>query len=179
VRVTTENSTDTSTATDEQETPAPEAEVTNEQEAEAKETTTEDASSEDEALDPKVLRDLLTKTRAEAANYRTRLRETETKLSEAKTPEEFEKALTEEREKNAALERAVLVANVAREFELPQELAELLQGDDDEALKKHAKALQKFVTPNNPESLDGGLNPSGVEEFDPVAEARKARARRY
>jgi hypothetical protein len=184
VRVATENETETGTSTEET---APEV-----QETEATETPTEDKGgetppedekkSEDEDLDPKVLRDLLSKTRAEAANYRTKLREAETKLSEAKTPEEIEKAVAELKAQNEALERSVLVASVAREFELPNELAELLKGDDEEALKKHAKALQKFVTPNTPESLDGGLHPtatSGVEEFDPVAEARKARARRY
>lgn len=175
----TENDEQTST-TEEQDTGTPpegtESETT---ETDETETPPEDASSEDEDLDPKVLRKLLADTRAEAANYRTRLREAETKLSGAKTPEEFEAALAEVKAQNAALERSVLVANVAREHELPSELAELLKGDDEESLRKHAKALQKFVTSDNPDSLDGGLNPGGVEEFDPVAEARKARARRY
>lgn len=172
----TEN--DNQSTTEEQTTEVPETteDVTTETESESP---PEDASSEDEDLDPKVLRKLLSDTRAEAANYRTKLRDAETKLSGAKTPEEVEAAVTELREQNAALERSLLVASVAREHELPSELAELLKGDDEESLRKHAKALQKFVTSDSPDSLDGGLNPSGVEEFDPVAEARKARARRY
>jgi hypothetical protein len=176
VRVATEN--DDQSTTEEKTTEAPEAtEDATKQETE-NEGATEDGKSEED-LDPKVLRKLLTDTRAEAANYRTKLREAETKLSEAKTPEDIEQAVADLKAQNEALERAVLVANVAREFELPSELAELLKGDDEAALKQHAKSLQKYVTPDTPDSLDGGLNPSGVEEFDPVAEYRKAKARKY
>lgn len=178
----TEND-DQNSTTEEQTTGAPpEGTESEAPKDDANETPPEDNNeSEDEELDPKVLRKLLSDTRAEAANYRTKLREAETKLSEAKTPEEVEAAVEELRQQNAALERAVLVANVAREFELPSELAELLKGDDEAALKQHAKALQKFVPSDTPESLGGGLDPQSrnSEEFDPVAEYRKAKSSRY
>lgn len=173
----TENDDQNSTAEEQTAEVQETEESTEENETEAP---SEEEGTEDEGdLDPKVLRKLLSDTRAEAANYRTRLREAEKALSEAKTPEEVEQAIADVRARNAELERAVLVANVAREFDLPSELAELLKGDDAEALKKHAKALQKFVPSNDPESLNGGLNPGDSEEFDPVAEYRKAKTSRY
>ncbi len=132
-----------------------------------------------EELAPEVLRKKLTDANAEAASYRTKLREAEAKLSAAKTPEEFDAAVTDLKTVNATLERKLLVTSVAAEFSLPPELAEALKGDDLEALKKHAKTLSKFVTSQDPESLGGGLTPGDDGAFDPVAEARKARARRY
>jgi hypothetical protein len=178
-QVTTENTDQTSESiTDEQATGTSLEEVV--EETSTEETQSDGDKPEGDELPPEVLRKKLTEANAEAANYRTRLREAEQKLSEAKTPEEYEAAVKDLVEKNAALERSVLVATVAREYDLPSELAELLKGDDEDALKKHAKTLQQFVAPKgDPESLDGGLTPGSGEEFDPVAEARKARARRY
>jgi hypothetical protein len=60
-----------------------------------------------------VLRKKLTDANAEAANYRTKLRETEAKLSSAKTLEEFEAATSELRGQVEALERQILLNNVA------------------------------------------------------------------
>jgi len=51
------------------------------------ETVTPAGENDDEL--PEWARTKLTKANSEAANYRTRLRETEAKLLEAKTPEEF------------------------------------------------------------------------------------------
>lgn len=133
----------------------------------------------EEELSPEVLRKELTAARAEAANYRTKLRDAEAKLSGAKTPEEFETAKAELSAKVAELEKAVVVATVARKFELPSELAEVLQGNTPEELEAHAKKLAKFAVAPDPKNLKGGLDPDDEEaEFDPVAEAHKAR-RRY
>jgi hypothetical protein len=172
---------ETETSTEQQTTEAPEAKVT---EAAATETettetqTTEPDDKPDEELPPEVLRKKLTDANAEAANYRTRLREAEQKLSEAKTPEEVAAAVADLTSKNAELERSLLVTKVASKYELPAELAELLKGDDEAALAKHAQTLAKFASPSDPESLSGGLTPGDSQEFDPVAEARKARQRR-
>jgi len=137
-----------------------------------------DAEGKDEDL-PEWARKKLTKTNAEAANYRTRLREAEDKLSQAKTPQEFEAAIADFKAKNAELEQQVARATAARKFDLPDELAALVQGDTPEAMAEHAKTLSKFAQPAAPESLGGGLDPTGTtEEFDPVAQSRKAR-RRY
>lgn len=125
----------------------------------------------------------LKKARGEAANYRTKLREAEDSLSKAKTPEEYEAAVGQLQEVNARLEREVLVSKVARQFELPDELAELLKGDDEAALKAHAKTLQKFAPASEPDpELSGGLDPSGETDdgkSDPRALAKKHGARRY
>jgi hypothetical protein len=136
-------------------------------------------SPEDEL--PDWARKELTKVRGEAASYRTRLRDAEDKLKDAKTPEEFESAVSEIRNANAALERQIMVNKVAGKYELPAELAARLQGDDEAALEADAKALAALVAAKTtPETLGGGLNPGeSDDDFDPVAAARKARIRRY
>ncbi|MFG2923889.1 hypothetical protein ACGFYA_20565 [Streptomyces sp. NPDC048305] len=133
----------------------------------------------DESVPPEVLRKKLTDANAEAANYRTELRETEAKLSSAKTVEEFEAATTELRGQIEALERQILIGNVAAKFELPQALAKRLTGATEAELEADAKELQKLVVPAVPESLSGGLTPDDGEDFDPVKAARAARKRRY
>lgn len=120
----------------------------------------------------------LRNVRAEAANYRTRLREAEQKLADATSPEEIQTAITELREQNAKLERTVLVSKVARKHGLPDDLAARLTGDDEAALEADAKVLSKYVTaPNDPENLEGGLNPQSKDdgENDPRKLARKTR----
>ncbi|MEU3709003.1 hypothetical protein [Streptomyces catenulae] len=126
---------------------------------------------------PEWARKELTKVRGEAASYRTRLRDAEEKLSEAKSPEEFEAALAEVKTKNAELERSVLVGSVARRFELPDEFASRLRGDTAEELEADAKALRSLLAPTAPAALAGGLNPSDEDdgEMDPRALARRSR----
>lgn len=133
-----------------------------------------------EELPPEVLRKKLTDANAEAANYRTRLRETEDKLSKAKTPEEVEAAVADLKAKNAELERGLLVSKVAGKHELPAELAELLKGDDEAALEAHAQKLAKLVN-KTPEELSGGLRPSDTDdgEMDPRKLAARQPRRRF
>lgn len=141
----------------------------------------ENASTDDGADElPKWAREKLTKANAEAANYRTRLREAEAKLSAAKTVEEFEVATKELREANATLERQLLVRDVAETHGLPKELAARLMGNTKEELEADAKALAKFAATSPPSDLRGGLDPSDEDEaFDPVKAARQARRSRY
>ncbi|MFE0104141.1 hypothetical protein [Streptomyces sp. NPDC059009] len=120
----------------------------------------------------------LAKVRGEAAGYRTRLRDAETKLSEAKSPEEFEAALTEVKAKNAELEHSLVVASVARRFDLPEELAGRLRGTTPEELEADAKSLQSLLAPKAPPALGGGLDPSEGDddgEMDPRKLARRTR----
>ncbi|MFF7254797.1 hypothetical protein [Streptomyces microflavus] len=120
----------------------------------------------------------LAKVRGEAAGYRTRLRDAETKLSGAKSPEEFEAALTEVKQKNAELERSLVVSSVARRFDLPEELAERLRGATPEELEADAKSLQSLLAPKAPPALGGGLDPSEGDddgEMDPRKLARRTR----
>ncbi|WP_329289548.1 hypothetical protein [Streptomyces pseudovenezuelae] len=151
---------------------APEAGATTEQSTEEKPT--------EEAVPPEVLRKKLTESNAEAANYRTKLRETEAKLSSAKTLEEFETATSELRGQIETLERQILLKDVAAKYELPAALAKRLTGSTPAELEADAKELQKLVAPAAPETLSGGLNPdNGADDFDPVKAARAARKRGY
>lgn len=131
---------------------------------------------------PDWARQKLTKANAEAANYRTRLREAEVKLANAKSVEEFEAAVSEMKARNAELEHSILRADVAREFGLDAELTDALKGATEAELKEHAKRLQKYVpaTTPDPATLSGGLDPTNEDDnFDPVKAARAARARRW
>jgi hypothetical protein len=135
----------------------------------------------EESVPSDVLRKKLTDANAEAANYRTKLRETEAKLSSAKTVEEFEAATAELKGQIETLERSILLNNVAAKYELPPVLAKRLAGATEEELEADAKELQKLVAPAQPQSLSGGLDPEeDADEFDPVKAAQAARrSRRY
>ncbi|OII68280.1 hypothetical protein [Streptomyces sp. CC77] len=137
---------------------------------------TSSESTGEDAL-PEWARKELAKVRSEAANYRTRLRDAETKLSEAKDPAEVEAALTKLRAQNAELERSVLRASVARKYELPDDLADALRGDDEAALVAHAQVLAKYIPVPAPPPLGGGLTPDdgGDGEMDPRKLARLTR----
>ncbi|MCP3755763.1 hypothetical protein [Streptomyces sp. TBY4] len=137
----------------------------------------EQADPEGEGALPEWARKELTKVRGEAANYRTRLRDAETKLSQATSPEQVEAALAELKSQNAELERSILRTSVARRYELPADLADALRGDDEKALEAHAKVLAKYVPAALPPSLGGGLTPDdgGEGEMDPRKLARLSR----
>ena len=101
--------------------------------------------------------------RKENASWRTKFRELEEKLSKAKTPEEFDKAVTELREENLQLARKL----AATEAKLPNYLADRLKGATPEELAADAKAIaeamgigkdeeQKQDEPPAPPSRSGG-----------------------
>lgn len=169
----------------ETEQPATEAENENTEEAgeEAGNEAGEESSEDDTKLAelPEWARNELSRVRKEAADRRVANRELQESLKNAKTPEEVEALTKEHTDKIAVLERQILVTGIASDFGLPKELAEVLKGDTEEELKAHAKTLAQFApSSDEPEDLSGGLNPSGSDEtFDPVAESRKARLRRY
>lgn len=128
--------------------------------------------SEDEL--PEWARKELTKVRGEAASYRTRLRDAETKLGQAKTPEEVEAALADVRAKNAELERELRVSAVARKHGLPEELTDRLRGDSVDELEADAMALSALLRLAPPSGLSGGLDPNDGDdgELDPRKLAR-------
>jgi hypothetical protein len=156
---------------------APESPSTPSTEEKPAEGVTPEAKPEDEL--PEWARKELTKVRGEAANYRTKLREAEASLQNAKTPEEFEAARSELSTRIAELEHQVVVTAVARKYELPDELIPLLKGDSEEALEAVAKTLSKYAVTPAPESLGGGLTPSddNDDEMDPRKLARRTRRR--
>ncbi|WP_405665419.1 hypothetical protein [Streptomyces sp. NBC_00055] len=148
---------------------------------EGAETESTEEKPTEESVPADVLRKKLTDANAEAANYRTKLRETEAKLSSAKTVEEFESATADLKGQIEALERTILLNNVATKYELPAALAKRLTGATPEELEADAKELQKLIAPAAPESLTGGLDPEDdTDDFDPVKAAQAARrSRRY
>lgn len=110
------------------------------------------------------------KLRKEAADRRTTAQQIKQEnealkgqLEKAKTPEEYQELMDNYEAKVHALESTALRSQVASEFRLPNDLAELLKGDDEEALKAHAEKLSQYVpkgqTPSggNPR---GGKNPN-------------------
>lgn len=128
----------------------------------------------------------LTKTRGEAASWRTKYRELEKKLDGAKTPEEIEALVTEMKAESAAAEHALVVENVALKHKLDEDLTKILNdasaGKSREELEAHAATLAKYMPVEDEDpDLSGGLRPgSSDEEFDPyelAREARKARRR--
>lgn len=161
-----------------QETEQTEVTEENSNENEGEESTEE--TSDKEAELPEWARKALEKVRREAADRRVALRDAQEALKNAKTPEEVAEATKGLTDQVAVLERQILVRDVADDFSLPKELAEVLKGDTKEELEAHAKTLAKFAVPQEePENLRGGLNPSGDDQsFDPVAASRNARKRR-
>lgn len=143
------------------------------------ETESTEEKPQEEVVPPEVLRKKLTDANAEAANYRTKLRETEAKLTSAKTVEEFEAATAELKGQIETLERSILLNTVAAKYELPAPLAKRLTGATAEELEADAKELQKLVAPSQPESLAGGLDPDDTEDFDPVKAVAALRRSRY
>lgn len=134
-----------------------------------------DGQAEDEL--PEWARKELKKVRGEAANYRTQLRDAQDTLKNAKTPEEFQAATASLTEKLGDLEAQLLREQVARKYELPDELAVLLKGKTSEELEAVAKTLQKYAPATESVVLGGGLTPDDGDdgEMDPRKLARRTR----
>lgn len=162
-----------------------EAERVAAEEAAAEEAEGKEGEGEDE--DKKLSHDdaiaALKKVRGENADWRTKYRDLEKKLENAKTPEEVEAVIGDIKKTNADESRSLLVENVALKHGLPDDLAAALKGDTRDELEAHAKVLAKYAPSAEDEEPEGagGLNPSGGgDAYDPVEVARKARAsRRY
>lgn len=171
----------------EENTKVDETEESNEAEVEETEEAEEENAEEGGDELPDWAREKLTKANAEAANYRTKLREAEKALSEAKTPEQVEeilagwKAEREEQERKDAEEaRALLIENIALKFKLPEKLAKRLVGSTREELEADAKELASdYAEDEDDIFLEGGLSPRNRDSDpdDPRALSRKYRKR--
>lgn len=165
----------------------------NEQEQEAAE---EDDSSEDDedeshesSLTLEDARKALKKTRTENASWRTKHRDLEAKLADAKTPEQVEELVGQMKTEREAGEHALVVENVALKHKLPDDLAKVLgeasAGKSREELDAHAKTLAKYAPKDDegpdPDDLEGGLGGGNDDDgsFDPTAHAKKIRAQRW
>jgi hypothetical protein len=139
-----------------------------------------------EAL-PSWAREELTRVRNEAAARRVELKTVREELAKAKSPEEYQAAIDGYEKRIAELEFTATRDAVAREFNLPPVLADLLKGEDADALKAHAKELAAFAPKEestspapNLNDLSGGLRPNqgGGDDIDPAEVVKRIRRRR-
>jgi hypothetical protein len=138
--------------------------------------------SDDEGGDdlPEWARTKLTKANSEAANYRTKLREAEEKLKDAKTPEEVEEIVNQMTKDREQSEIALLRENVALKFKLPAALQKRLSGTTREEMEADAKELADLFGSDEDDddlNLEGGLNPRNREEQD--SDDPRALAQKY
>jgi hypothetical protein len=116
------------------------------------------------------VREEIKKLRKEAADRRTTAQQAKAeadtlreKLGKAKTPEEVQELVNDYEGKVSALQATMLRTQIANEFRLPADLAELLKGEDEEELKAHAEKLSQYVPKGQTPSGGtprGGRNPS-------------------
>lgn len=134
----------------------------------------------DPAAEPQVFsREYVESLRREAAGYRTRAKtadELQHKLDEfenaGKSELERERLARESAEKALAQTQSDLLRErVARQKNLPTELAEVLQGTTEEEMLAHAERLAAFVTPaapTPPKPTDGlPVMPRGTQQPGP------------
>lgn len=137
----------------------------------------ENAEDEGSKLSYEQMETELKRVRAEAASRRTRVRELEDSLKDAKTPDEVQAAISDYTEKLAQAELAITVRDVADDFNIPKELRSFLTGKNEEELKAQAKVLQTHATTAPPKDLRGGVEPDDDDdgEYDPGKLAAKYR----
>lgn len=147
---------------------------------------TEKESGDEESETPSV-EELLAerkKLRAESANYRTKLREREKQLKEAKSLDEVEALVAEMTAERESEQLSLVRENVALKYQLPEDLAGALKGDTREELEAHAKVLAKYAPASEPSGTPrGGLDPQDRNDDgdleEAIAQARKVRRRGY
>lgn len=141
-----------------------------EENSEENEESNEDEENEDEELDLDRAKAKIAKVNDEAKNLRTRLREAEDRLKDAKTPEEVEEIVKQMTSDREAAEVALLRENVALKHKLPESAIKRLSGNTREELEADAKELADLlgtVEDDEDLNLEGGLNPRNREDSDP------------
>ncbi len=146
-----------------------------------------DETKEGEGTDAQSLDDLpawaraeVKRLRAENAKRRTTNTELTEKLASAKSPEEFEAAVSELQAANAQLERDATVAKLQHQHGLDDDVVALLEDVPTEKLADRAAALARLSAGPVERDPSGGLTPDdGDDGFDPVQAAAEARRRRY
>jgi hypothetical protein len=147
----------------------------------AEETDEEKAAREAaEEVPAEVLREEVTKANNEAANYRTKLREAEERLKNAKSPEEVDEIVKQLQADRETSEAALLRENVALKFKLPEKAIKRLAGSTREELEADAKELAELFGTSDQDDedldLEGGLEPrnrESAEATDPRSLALK------
>lgn len=133
----------------------------------------------------------VTTARNEAARYRTERNDLRKSLEGAVTAEDFEAAKTEWDGKVRSLVREQII----KEHKLPEDLAELLKGDDEASLAEHAAKLAKYVPAEPTEPLapvepvvpaapplppSGGRDPGApADDIDPADLVKQAKSQGF
>lgn len=134
------------------------AEAPEEKAPEAKEP---EAKKEPEDELPAWAKDELSRTRREAARYRTERNTLKEQIKDAKSADEVQALVAEYEEKLARADLDLARERVARSANLPDELAARLKGSTEEELKADAETLKQFARPARGGSdPKGGLDPS-------------------
>jgi len=140
---------------------------------------TPEVGSDGEPFDAARAQALITKLREEAKEAKKaekelailRAAEEERKQADLSELEKANKRAEELERKLKATELREMRTRIGAEAKLPEEIAELLQGDDEEAMKAHAKklfaALPKTasITPTNPKNSDGTMTDAQRRAF--------------
>jgi len=144
----------------------------------------EDADEDDEDGEsdlPDWAKAKLSKANKEAGKYRTQLRELQTRLEGAKTPEEVAAITGELTETNTTLARELAVERALRKHHLSDDDAVFLTAGTAEEIAKQAEALASRIGTTEPMRLRGGLDPTDDDNDsdDPGELAKKYGRRRY
>lgn len=128
-----------------------------------------DESAEDESSEERIARleKSLAEARREAADRRVKNRELSESLASAKTEDDIRQAVAEHEDKVAALERELLMRDVAAEHGIPEALRARLVGETREEIEADAKALaEMFGAQMRSTNPRGGLDPQAEADSD-------------
>ncbi|MER7174205.1 hypothetical protein [Streptomyces mesophilus] len=137
---------------------------------------------QDESTLPDWARSELTRARDEAARRRIELRGLKDQLAGMADPEEAKAAIQEAHDRLAATEHQLTRERLGRKYQLPDVLISRIQGDDDEAMEKDAKALAELAPasaarPPRPDRLQGGGEAAPLSAADQFAQIIQTRLR--
>lgn len=112
------------------------------------------------------LRNEAAQRRATAAQVKQENENLQAQLADAKTPDEVQALVSQYETKIEGYEREATRSRIASEYQLPADLAGLLTGDDEAALKTHAETLAKYIPkPQGPPTPtpSGGRTPGDAD----------------
>jgi hypothetical protein len=138
-------------------------------------------SESDEPTDAEGWRKYVARINRESATRRRELEALQAKLKEKDDAEKSELQRAVERaeaaeRKAAQSERGLLRQRIGLEAKLPAELIDMIQGDDEEAMKAAAARLAQYVRPNG--DLGGGRGGSAAPPADDMNARIRAAAGR-
>ncbi|MHB6907111.1 hypothetical protein [Streptomyces sp. DB-54] len=140
------------------------------------------APGNDESALPEWARGELTRARDEAARRRVQLRELKNQLAGMADPEEAQAAIQLAHDRLAETEQQLTRERLGRKYGLPDALIPRIEGEDEEAMERDAKALADLAPtaagrPPRPDPLQGGGDPAPLSPADRFAQIIQTRLR--